>query len=64
MASYLKSIDKKHLLGVGLEGFYGESAPKDRQFNLTNFKAGTDFIANNKIRDIDFTTIHSYPDIW
>lgn len=63
MASYLKSVDRKHLLEVGLEGFYGESAPKEKQFNL-NFKLGTDFIANNNIHGIDFTTIHSYPDQW
>lgn len=63
MASYLKSIDKEHLLEVGLEGFYGESAPKDKQFNL-NFKHGTDFIKNNQLSEIDFTTIHSYPDQW
>lgn len=63
MASYLKSIDKEHLLEVGLEGFYGESAPTDKQFNL-NFKHGTNFITNNQFPEIDFTTIHSYPDQW
>lgn len=63
MASYVKSVDKKHLLEVGLEGFYGESAPEDKQFKL-NFKTGTDFVANNQIPDIDFATIHSYPDQW
>ncbi|KAL1820802.1 hypothetical protein ACET3Z_015671 [Daucus carota] len=63
MASYLKSIDKEHLLEVGLEGFYGESATKDKQFNL-NFKHGTDFISHNQFPEIDFTTIHSYPDQW
>ena len=63
MASYVKSVDTKHLLEVGLEGFYGESAPADRQFNLTA-KLGTDFIANNQIPGIDFATIHLYPDQW
>ncbi|KAL8135625.1 hypothetical protein AgCh_010311 [Apium graveolens] len=63
MASYLKSIDKEHLLEVGLEGFYGESAPQDKQFNL-NFKHGTNFITNNQFAEIDFTTTHSYPDQW
>ncbi|KAL1823369.1 hypothetical protein ACET3Z_010147 [Daucus carota] len=63
MASYVKSVDKKHLLEVGLEGFYGESAPADRQFNLMA-KLGTDFIANNQIPGIDFATIHLYPDQW
>ncbi|KAL8127168.1 mannan endo-1,4-beta-mannosidase 7-like [Apium graveolens] len=63
MASYVKSVDTKHLLEVGLEGFYGESAPADKQFNLT-VKLGTDFIANNQIPSIDFATIHLYPDQW
>ena len=63
MASYLKSVDGNHLLEAGLEGFYGESAPQNQEFNL-NFHVGTDFIANNQIPDIDFATAHSYPDVW
>lgn len=63
MAFYVKSVDTKHLLEVGSEGFYGESAPADKQFNLT-VKLGTDFIANNQIPSIDFATIHLYPDQW
>ncbi|KAE9457023.1 hypothetical protein C3L33_11078, partial [Rhododendron williamsianum] len=63
MASYLKSIDSNHLLEAGLEGFYGESAPQNEQYNL-NFQVGTDFIANNQIPGIDFATVHSYPDVW
>ncbi|KAL8098495.1 mannan endo-1,4-beta-mannosidase 7-like [Apium graveolens] len=63
MASYVKSVDKKHLLEVGLEGFYGESAPENKQFNL-NIRTGTDFVANNQIPGIDFATIHLYPDQW
>lgn len=63
MASYVKSVDTKHLLEVCLEGFYGQSAPADKQFNLT-VKLGTDFIANNQIPGIDFATIHLYPDQW
>ncbi|KAM2020721.1 hypothetical protein FF1_042512 [Malus domestica] len=61
MASYLKSIDGNHLLEVGLEGFYGSSNPKK---NPNNYQIGTDFIANNQIRDIDFATVHAYPDQW
>uniref|UniRef100_A0A0A0LDZ5 mannan endo-1,4-beta-mannosidase n=1 Tax=Cucumis sativus TaxID=3659 RepID=A0A0A0LDZ5_CUCSA len=60
MASYLKSIDGKHLLEAGLEGFYGQSK---YQWN-PNFQVGTDFIANNQIPEIDFATVHSYPDQW
>ncbi|XP_052188694.1 mannan endo-1,4-beta-mannosidase 7-like [Diospyros lotus] len=63
MASYLKSIDRNHLLEVGLEGFYGQSASNKQPYN-PNFQVGTDFIANNQIPEIDFATVHSYPDIW
>ncbi|MED6111947.1 Mannan endo-1,4-beta-mannosidase 7 [Stylosanthes scabra] len=60
MASYLKSIDGNHLLEAGLEGFYGQS----KQETNPSFQAGTDFIANNQIPEIDFATVHSYPDQW
>ncbi|XP_052188999.1 mannan endo-1,4-beta-mannosidase 5-like [Diospyros lotus] len=63
MAGYVKSIDNKHLLEVGMEGFYGDSVPARKQFN-PGYQVGTDFITNNLIKDIDFSTIHAYPDIW
>ncbi|CAI0436084.1 unnamed protein product [Linum tenue] len=63
MAAYLKSIDGNHLLEVGLEGFYGQSESQKQQDN-PNFQVGTDFIANNQIPEIDFATVHSYPDQW
>ncbi|KAL2458068.1 Mannan endo-beta-1 [Forsythia ovata] len=63
MASYLKSIDSNHLLEAGLEGFYGQS-DSHKQQNNPYFQVGTDFIANNQIVDIDFATVHSYPDQW
>ncbi|KAJ0805017.1 putative mannan endo-1,4-beta-mannosidase [Helianthus annuus] len=61
MACYLKSIDGNHLLEVGLEGFYGTSLS---QKNPNNLPHGTDFIANNQILEVDFATVHSYPDQW
>jgi len=63
MAAYVKSIDSKHLLEIGLEGFYGERTPQ-KKFNPNPFKVGTDFISNNQIPQIDFATIHVYPDEW
>ncbi|XP_059459651.1 mannan endo-1,4-beta-mannosidase 7-like [Corylus avellana] len=61
MASYVKSIDKNHLLEVGLEGFYGESK---KSSNPNGYLLGSDFITNNQIPGIDFATVHSYPDQW
>lgn len=63
MATFVKSIDNKHLLEIGLEGFYAETTPQ-KQFNLNSVKVGTDFISNNQIPQIDFATIHVYPDEW
>ncbi|KAG5044215.1 hypothetical protein JHK87_008130 [Glycine soja] len=60
MAAYVKSIDSNHLLQIGLEGFYGESMPERKQFN-PGYQIGTDFISNNQVPEIDFTTIHLYP---
>ncbi|KAL5717231.1 mannan endo-1,4-beta-mannosidase [Ranunculus cassubicifolius] len=61
MAAYVKSIDNKHLLEIGLEGFYGESK---KQSNPKGYLLGTDFISNNQVVEIDFTTIHAYPSAW
>ncbi|KAH7864539.1 hypothetical protein Vadar_030726 [Vaccinium darrowii] len=63
MTGHVKSIDKNHLLEIGLEGFYGDSMPEKKQFN-PGYQVGTDFISNNRIPGIDFTTIHLYPDQW
>lgn len=64
MAAYVKSIDTNHLVDVGLEGFYGESMPEKKQNNPGGVGVGTDFISNNRIPQVDFTTIHIYPDQW
>lgn len=63
MAGYVKSIDRNHLLEIGLEGFYGESMPEKKGFN-PGYQVGTDFISNNQIPEVDFATIHLYPDQW
>lgn len=63
MASYVKSIDRNHLLEAGLEGFYGYASPQRMRLN-PGINTGTDFIANNRIWGIDFATVHSYPDQW
>lgn len=68
MAAYVKSIDKKHLLTVGTEGFYGPSSPQSKlNVNPGVWKDnnyGSDFIRNAKTPGIDFASIHLYPDTW
>ncbi|XP_009760858.1 mannan endo-1,4-beta-mannosidase 1 [Nicotiana tabacum] len=63
MASFVKSLDNKHLLEVGMEGFYGDSVPERKQVN-PSYQVGTDFISNHLINEIDFATIHAYTDQW
>ncbi|KAL3652155.1 Mannan endo-1,4-beta-mannosidase 7 [Castilleja foliolosa] len=64
MAAYVKSIDRNHLLEVGSEGFYGPSSHRRTKYNPSGSNEGTDFIKNNRIKHIDFATLHSYPDAW
>eukprot|EP00268_Persea_americana_P044241 TRINITY_DN4468_c0_g1_i2.p1 TRINITY_DN4468_c0_g1~~TRINITY_DN4468_c0_g1_i2.p1 ORF type:complete len:428 (-),score=85.50 TRINITY_DN4468_c0_g1_i2:210-1493(-) len=66
MARFVKSIDKKHLLTVGLEGFYGPTTPGKLSLNPGEWasEVGTDFIRNFKIPNIDFASVHVYPDHW
>ncbi|KAD2805833.1 hypothetical protein E3N88_39210 [Mikania micrantha] len=63
MASFVKSLDRHHLLEIGMEGFYGDTMPKRKQIN-PGYQVGTDFIRSNLVTEIDFATIHAYPDQW
>ncbi|XP_059660931.1 mannan endo-1,4-beta-mannosidase 2-like [Cornus florida] len=67
MSTFVKSIDKNHLLTLGLEGFYGPKNPKRLTVNPPEewaSRLGSDFIRNNEISTIDFASIHIYPDQW
>nr|GLL32622.1 mannan endo-1,4-beta-mannosidase 5-like isoform X2 [Ipomoea trifida] len=63
MASYAKSVDNKHLVGTGMEGFYGDTMPERQQYN-PGYTVGTDFIAAHQVPDVDFASIHAYTDQW
>ncbi|URE12491.1 Mannan endo-1,4-beta-mannosidase [Musa troglodytarum] len=63
MAAYTKSIDGKHLLEVGFEGFYGDSTPdKIKLYNPNAYQLGTDYITSNQVNEIDYH--HPCLDIW
>ncbi|XP_030546258.1 mannan endo-1,4-beta-mannosidase 2-like [Rhodamnia argentea] len=66
MSVYVRSIDKKHLLTVGLEGFYGPKSPKSLTVNPADWAAlyGSDFVRNSNLPNIDFASAHIYPDHW
>lgn len=66
MAVFVKSIDPKHLVGNGAEGFYGPSTPNRVQYNPNTYaqQVGTDFIRNHQVLGVDFASVHIYPDSW
>ena len=66
MAAYVKSLDNKHLLTVGLEGFYGVKTTEKSTVNPGKWAAslGSDFIQNSAIENIDFASVHAYPHSW
>ncbi|KAL5556778.1 hypothetical protein UlMin_039014 [Ulmus minor] len=64
MAAFVKSIDTRHLITVGLEGFYGPKTPKRLTVNPEEWasRLGANFIRNSKIPQVDFASVHIYAD--
>jgi mannan endo-1,4-beta-mannosidase len=60
MSAYVKSVDSKHLLTTGVEGFYANNGSGWHSNGYT----GTDFIRNHSVSNIDFATLHLYADGW
>lgn len=69
MAQHFKSLDQRHLLTLGSEGFWGE---RDAMRSLNPgmpvsdwaSKAGQDWIANHALPQIDFASFHIWSDNW
>jgi len=61
MSAYIKSIDDKHLVSVGDEGFYCIPGATDWTENCGE---GVDTIALAKLDNIDLMSFHLYPDFW
>ncbi|KDP37779.1 hypothetical protein JCGZ_06458 [Jatropha curcas] len=66
MAAFIKSLDRRHLVTVGIEGFYGLNTTNKSEVNPGEWAAslGSDFIQNSAIDNIDFASVHAYPDSW
>lgn len=70
MATYVKSLDDRHLLSIGSEGFYGYADMKFfNRGKLPNpadwaVDMGQSYILNTMIPEVDFGTLHSWPDTW
>lgn len=61
MSTYIKSIDKNHLVSVGDEGFYCIPGATDWTENCGE---GVDTIAFTRLKNIDVMSLHLYPDSW
>lgn len=61
MSTYIKSIDDKHLVSAGDEGFYCMPGATDWTENCGE---GVDTIALASLPNIDILSLHLYPDSW
>ena len=59
---YIKSIDSRHLVSPGSEGFYCKD-PSSYDFTI-NCSQGVDAIALAKLPAMDVLSYHLYPDSW
>lgn len=60
MSTYIKSIDSKHLVTVGDEGFFNRGGSD----YCYNGGSGVDWDRLIELPNIDFETMHLYPDGW
>ncbi|MDI6820666.1 MAG: Ig-like domain-containing protein [Patescibacteria group bacterium] len=72
MAQYVKSIDNKHLITTGEDGFDENQDNLGSQYNRSGYSntffmrsgEGTSYILNIQIPEIDFAQAHLYPDAY
>ncbi|KAG9513275.1 endo-1,4-beta-mannosidase, partial [Aureobasidium melanogenum] len=62
-SKYIKSIDSKHMVTTGEEGF-GPIPGDDGSYPYQLSAAGSNFTANCEVSTIDFCTYHLYPESW
>lgn len=61
MSTFIKSMDRNHLVAVGDEGWYNIPGNPDW---TRNGSQGVDWVRNNSLPTIDYGTLHLYPDYW
>ena len=61
MSTYIKSLDRNHLVSVGDEGFY---CIEGATHWTENCGEGVDTITFTRLRNIDVMSVHLYPDSW
>ncbi|ORX64357.1 glycoside hydrolase [Anaeromyces robustus] len=62
MSTYIRKLDKKHMIATGEEG-YGLKGYND-ELKVNQFIEGSDFLKNAGLKNIDFVTVHLYPSNW
>jgi mannan endo-1,4-beta-mannosidase len=62
VSTFVKTIDKRHLLSAGDEGFYCDD-PTSSDFTV-NCSQGVDTIALASVPNMDAMSYHLYPDNW
>ncbi|WIA09185.1 hypothetical protein OEZ85_008596 [Tetradesmus obliquus] len=66
-AGWVKSLDTRHPVTVGSEGFFGPSPPAPVDWQAKNpygYNEGCNWILESESPNIDFACIHSYADQW
>ncbi len=61
MSAYIKSLDRKHLVSSGSEGFLCQDGIVEYERDCSS---GTDELAISKLPTIDVMSYHLYPDHW
>lgn len=64
ISAYIKSLDSKHMVALGDEGWFDNTAGVgDGSYAYTGHE-GVNWVANLAIPTLDYGTFHSYPDQW
>eukprot|EP01025_Chloroclados_australasicus_P053574 TRINITY_DN6319_c0_g1_i1.p2 TRINITY_DN6319_c0_g1~~TRINITY_DN6319_c0_g1_i1.p2 ORF type:complete len:561 (-),score=32.64 TRINITY_DN6319_c0_g1_i1:264-1946(-) len=65
MSRYVKSLDPNHLVTTGEEGFWGANHQRlVHNPDTWGELLGQDFVSNHNISDIDFASVHVWPNNW
>lgn len=64
ISKYIKSLDAGHLVTLGDEGWlYPDGSKYDGSYAYSGAE-GVDFVANLKVKTLDYGTFHLYPNSW
>lgn len=64
ISEYIKSLDPNHMVTLGDEGWLSPATfTADGSYAYSGVE-GVDFLANLKIKTLDYGTFHLYPDSW